>query len=95
MSRHLITGGAGFIGSALAHRLVNEGHAVTVLDRFSRGKHDRVPHRARTIHADIRDRDAVHAAHDRLATASETEPLRRRVAALEAMRRPPTSRRIR
>ena len=40
-------------------------------------------------------RDAVHAAHDRLATASETEPLRRRVAALEAMRRPPTSRRIR
>ena len=43
MSRHLITGGAGFVGSALAHRLVAEGHEVTVLDRFSRGKRGRVP----------------------------------------------------
>jgi nucleoside-diphosphate-sugar epimerase len=55
MSRHLITGGAGFIGSALAHRLVAEGHEVTVLDRFSRGKRGRVPEGARTIAGDIRN----------------------------------------
>ena len=54
MAHHLVTGGAGFIGSALAHRLVAEGHDVTVLDRFSRGKRHRVPPEARTIAADIR-----------------------------------------
>ncbi|MBK8049509.1 MAG: GDP-mannose 4,6-dehydratase [Anaerolineales bacterium] len=31
-----ITGGAGFIGSNLAHRLLAEGHAVTVFDNLSR-----------------------------------------------------------
>jgi len=33
----LITGGAGFIGSNLARRLVAEGHRVTILDDFSTG----------------------------------------------------------
>jgi nucleoside-diphosphate-sugar epimerase len=59
MSRHLITGGAGFVGSALAHRLVAEGHDVTVLDRFSRGKATRLPRDARTIKGDIRDPETV------------------------------------
>jgi CDP-paratose 2-epimerase len=34
--RILITGGAGFIGSNLAHRLLGEGHQVTILDNLSR-----------------------------------------------------------
>jgi CDP-paratose 2-epimerase len=32
----LITGGAGFIGSNLAHRLLGEGHQVTIFDNLSR-----------------------------------------------------------
>jgi len=36
--RILLTGGAGFIGSHLAERLVKEGHSVVVFDNFSSGK---------------------------------------------------------
>jgi dTDP-glucose 4,6-dehydratase/UDP-glucose 4-epimerase len=62
MTRHLITGGAGFIGSALAHRLVSDGHRVTVLDRFSRGQSCRLPPEARIIAGDIRDHAVVQCA---------------------------------
>jgi UDP-N-acetylglucosamine/UDP-N-acetyl-alpha-D-glucosaminouronate 4-epimerase len=37
MSRVLVTGGAGFIGSNLAHALVERGDHVRVLDNFSTG----------------------------------------------------------
>ena len=34
MSKILITGGAGFIGSNVARKLINSGHQVTILDNF-------------------------------------------------------------
>ncbi len=41
---YLITGGAGFIGSHLADKLINEGHRVTALDNLSTGKYENVKH---------------------------------------------------
>lgn len=40
----LVTGGAGFIGSHLAERLLDDGHAVAVLDNCSTGHEDNVGH---------------------------------------------------
>ena len=42
MSKALITGGAGFIGSHLGGRLLELGYAVDLLDDFSRGSNDDV-----------------------------------------------------
>jgi UDP-glucose 4-epimerase len=38
----LITGGAGFIGSHLAERLIAEGHSVSILDDFSTGRPENI-----------------------------------------------------
>ena len=42
MRRALITGGAGFIGSTLADRLLDDGCEVVIYDNFSRGREEYV-----------------------------------------------------
>jgi len=42
--RALITGGAGFIGSHLAERLLEDGHTVTVIDNLSTGRFENIQH---------------------------------------------------
>ena len=62
--RHLVTGGAGFLGAALTRRLIAEGHEVTVYDRMSRGKKSRLPDEADVVVGDIRDHTVIGAARD-------------------------------
>jgi len=62
MTRVLVTGGAGFIGSHVADALLARGHQVTVLDDLSGGFPDNVPGHARFVAASVVD----HAAIDRL-----------------------------
>lgn len=40
----LITGGAGFVGSHLADKLIEQGHQITVIDDLSTGRYSNVEH---------------------------------------------------
>ncbi len=51
----LITGGAGFLGSALANRLVEQGNHVRVLDDLSAGERERLDPRVAFCSGDTRD----------------------------------------
>jgi nucleoside-diphosphate-sugar epimerase len=52
----LVTGAAGFIGGSLVKRLLDDGHTVVGLDRFSRGKPEDVP-RLTYVQGDVRSSD--------------------------------------
>ena len=54
--RCLVTGGAGFIGTALTNRLVREGHQVRVLDDLSAGDPSGLHPDALFTRGDVRDR---------------------------------------
>jgi UDP-N-acetylglucosamine/UDP-N-acetylgalactosamine 4-epimerase len=55
----LVTGGAGFIGAAVAQALVNRGDSVRVIDNLVSGEESNVPPGAEFILGDLRDRAAM------------------------------------
>ncbi|MEN9784842.1 MAG: UDP-glucose 4-epimerase [Pseudomonadota bacterium] len=62
--RVLVTGGAGYIGSIVAERLVAEGVDVRVYDDLSTGHHAAVPPGATLVQAGLADRAALDRALD-------------------------------
>lgn len=53
--RFLVTGGAGFLGSALANRLVCEGHEVRVIDNLTAGNPEKLDTRVLFTRGDVAD----------------------------------------
>lgn len=57
--RILVTGGAGFVGSAVTRRLVDAGARVTVLDDLFTGKVEMIPTGARFVEGSVTDEGIV------------------------------------
>ena len=60
--RALVTGGAGFIGSAIARELVARGDRVRVLDNFLNGSRSAVPDGVELVEGDLRSPEDLRAA---------------------------------
>lgn len=57
MKKVVVTGGAGFIGSHLVERLLQEECLVTVLDNFSTGRKSNLAHLGSPSHLELHERD--------------------------------------
>ena len=57
MSTFLITGAAGFIGSAIAKRLISEGNRVVTIDNLSTGLKENIPEKVEFYQGDCGDSD--------------------------------------
>ena len=53
MGNYLVTGGAGFIGSHIARRLLDDGHEVVIIDNVTTGQEENLPQGARFVNLDI------------------------------------------
>ncbi len=53
----LVTGGAGYIGSFVSHRLIERGHAVIVYDNLSTGHKESLHPQCKFVMGDVRDRE--------------------------------------
>ena len=55
----LLTGGAGYIGSHVAHLLIDKGHSVTIIDNLTTGNKRLIPKKAKLYICDIANRPKV------------------------------------
>lgn len=53
----MVTGGAGFIGSHLSERLIQDGHRVVIVDNLSHGSLDNIPPKSIFYELDIRNEE--------------------------------------
>lgn len=59
MSKCLVTGGAGFIGSNLADELIKQNHEVVIIDNLSTGKKENINSQAEFHEVDIRNLEKI------------------------------------
>ena len=55
----LVTGGAGYIGSAAVKELINRGYEVVVVDNLSKGQRNLVDSKAKFYHTDLTDKEKL------------------------------------
>lgn len=65
--RILITGGAGFIGSWLAEKLLEQGHEIFIIDNLSTGNRDNIKH--------LLNNSKIHFEHEDILNESKLEEL--------------------
>jgi len=78
----LVTGAAGYIGSAICHRLLEEGYRVRALDNMQYGVREAIPKNAEIIDEDLQDLNVdltgvsavIHTAAESLIPRSLTNP---------------------